>query len=120
MKNRKENTFLYPLVLFLIMLITRVSGLSNKKYIRTAKTAFLNNDLWRGLNLISKGKNRTHAAHNYGYSGNNSLDSKMNELRERVISKNVNEPEFLQAFEEVLECLKPVFKKDNIYLGVLE
>ncbi|SBT45617.1 NADP-specific glutamate dehydrogenase (GDH2) [Plasmodium ovale wallikeri] len=57
---------------------------------------------------------------NYGYDDSAQLDSKIGELHERVVARNRNEPEFLQAFEEVLSSLGPVFKKDNMYLGVLE
>ncbi|GAW82928.1 glutamate dehydrogenase [Plasmodium gonderi] len=57
---------------------------------------------------------------NYGYNFSKSIESKIDELHERVKQRNKNEPEFLQAFEEVLNSLKPVFKKNNVYLGVLE
>lgn len=48
------------------------------------------------------------------------MEAQIEELHEKVKLKNANEPEFLQAFEEVLFCLKPVFRKDSVYLGVLE
>ena len=46
----------------------------------------------------------------------------LNELMERVIKRNANEPEFHQAVREVLESIEPVVDKhpEYIKLGVLE
>ena len=46
----------------------------------------------------------------------------LNELMERVIKRNANEPEFHQAVREVLESIEPVIEKhpEYIKLGVLE
>ena len=46
----------------------------------------------------------------------------LNELMERVIKRNANEPEFHQAVREVLESIEPVVDKNPEYikLGVLE
>ena len=46
----------------------------------------------------------------------------LNELMERVIKRNANEPEFHQTVKEVLESIEPVIEKrpDYITSGVLE
>ena len=46
----------------------------------------------------------------------------LNDLMERVIARNANEPEFHQAVREVLESLEPVLEKSPEYItsGVIE
>ncbi|KAK2194474.1 bifunctional Glutamate dehydrogenase/Glutamate-phenylalanine-leucine-valine dehydrogenase [Babesia duncani] len=41
-------------------------------------------------------------------------------LRERVQSRNPHEKEFMQAFDEVLEALSPIFAVEPMYLKALE
>ncbi|SCP02647.1 NADP-specific glutamate dehydrogenase, putative [Plasmodium malariae] len=94
----------YLYIVCFIVLNSCTSGFSKNSYLKHAVP----------------GKSKLNGWHNYGYNSTKSLDSKIEELHSRVINKNKNEPEFLQAFEEVLVSLKPVFKKDNVYLGVLE
>lgn len=48
------------------------------------------------------------------------VDEKMKELYKKVETRNPHEKTFLQAFEEVLHSLKPVFEKDSKYLTVME
>ena len=39
---------------------------------------------------------------------------------ERIQARNAHEPEFLQAVEEVMETMKPVFLKNPAYISVFE
>jgi len=48
------------------------------------------------------------------------LDDKMKALLAKVRARDPDQVEFLQAFEEVLWSLKPVFQKDAKYLAVME
>lgn len=49
-----------------------------------------------------------------------SIEQKMNALYEKVHHRDPHQFEFLQAFKEVLDSLKPVFEKDERYLAVME
>lgn len=49
-----------------------------------------------------------------------SIEQKMNAIFERVQLRDPHQYEFLQAFKEVLDSLKPVFEKDERYLSVME
>lgn len=49
-----------------------------------------------------------------------SVDQKMNAIFEKVQQRDPHQFEFLQAFKEVLDSLKPVFEKDERYLSVME
>lgn len=49
-----------------------------------------------------------------------SVEQKMNALYEKVRQRDPDQTEFLQAFDEVLQSLKPVFVKDERYLSVME
>lgn len=49
-----------------------------------------------------------------------SIEQKMNAIFERVQHRDPHQNEFLQAFKEVLDSLKPVFEKDERYLSVME
>ncbi|KAJ6640742.1 NADP-specific glutamate dehydrogenase [Pseudolycoriella hygida] len=49
-----------------------------------------------------------------------SVEQKMNTLLQKVLERDPHQTEFLQAFEEVLHSLKPVFEKDERYLSVME
>ncbi|CRH03845.1 NADP-specific glutamate dehydrogenase, putative [Plasmodium relictum] len=103
-----------------ILFISYVNGISKTNYINYATPGFITNEANIGAYSKNRGKNKLCSLYNYGYNSTKSLECKIDELHQKVISKNKNEPEFLQAFEEVLLCLKPVFKKDIVYLGVLE
>ncbi|KAK1443368.1 nADP-specific glutamate dehydrogenase 1-related protein [Babesia gibsoni] len=48
------------------------------------------------------------------------LERRVEDLRHRIHERDPNQPEFLQAFDEVLESLLPLFKQDARYLQVLE
>lgn len=48
-----------------------------------------------------------------------SVDQKMQALFKKVQQRDPDQREFLQAFEEVLQSLKPVFEKDETYLAVM-
>lgn len=49
-----------------------------------------------------------------------SVEQKMNALFEKVRQRDPDQTEFLQAFDEVLQSLKPVFEKNERYLSVME
>lgn len=49
-----------------------------------------------------------------------STEDKMQELLAKIRARDPNEPEFLQAVEEVLFSLKPAFQKDPALLSVFE
>jgi len=49
-----------------------------------------------------------------------SIDEKMKALYQKIQARDPNQTEFLQAFEEVLFSLKPVFEKNEHYLAVME
>ncbi|CZU00004.1 hypothetical protein PFAG_05380 [Plasmodium falciparum Santa Lucia] len=111
---------LYSCVVCFIVFVFHVKAYSKNKVLKYAKPGFITNEIDIGAYAKRRGKSRLGSLHNYGYTSTKSVDNQIEELREKVVSKNKNEPEFLQAFEEVLSCLKPVFKKDNVYIGVLE
>jgi len=48
------------------------------------------------------------------------IEAKVKALYEKVKARDGEQSEFLQAFEEVLQSLTPVFKKDERYLAVME
>jgi len=48
------------------------------------------------------------------------VEEKMKALYNKVAVRDGEQKEFLQAFEEVLQSLKPVFEKDEKYLAVME
>lgn len=48
------------------------------------------------------------------------VDQKMKALYAKVEHRDPHQYEFLQAFQEVLDSLKPVFEKDDRYLSVME
>jgi len=48
------------------------------------------------------------------------VDDKMKALLAKVKARDPEQREFLQAFEEVLDSLKPVFEKNEKYLAVME
>lgn len=48
------------------------------------------------------------------------VDEKMKALYNKVAARDPEQKEFLQAFEEVLHSLKPVFEKNDRYLAVME
>jgi len=48
------------------------------------------------------------------------VDEKMKALYNKVAARDGEQKEFLQAFEEVLYSLKPVFEKEDKYLAVME
>ena len=49
-----------------------------------------------------------------------SVEEKMKALYNKVAARDGEQKEFLQAFEEVLYSLKPVFEKEERYLAVME
>lgn len=49
-----------------------------------------------------------------------SIEQKMNALYAKVEQRDPHQYEFLQAFKEVLDSLKPVFEKNDVYLSVME
>lgn len=49
-----------------------------------------------------------------------SVDDKMKALYQKIQKRDPDQKEFLQAFEEVLQSLKPVFEKNEKYLAVME
>lgn len=51
---------------------------------------------------------------------NEELSARVAELRAKVHKRDPDQVEFLQAFDEVLESLAPVFEKDPKYIDVLE
>lgn len=56
----------------------------------------------------------------FQFEASGSVEQKMNALLKKVQHRDPNQTEFLQAFEEVLDSLKPVFEKDERYLAVME
>ncbi|SBS87304.1 NADP-specific glutamate dehydrogenase (GDH2) [Plasmodium ovale curtisi] len=111
---------LYLCILCFAVFISHVRGFSKKSFVRHSTPGFITTELIGGRHSIGRGRSKLCGLQNYGYDETAQLDTKIGELHERVVAKNRNEPEFLQAFEEVLSSLGPVFKKDNMYLGVLE
>lgn len=48
------------------------------------------------------------------------MDSQISGLLKKVAHRDPDQPEFLQAVEEVLDSLKPLFKKEPQYLSIVE
>ncbi|ANQ10599.1 Glutamate dehydrogenase [Plasmodium coatneyi] len=105
----------------LFALISGALGLSKTNHLRHVAPGFLTTEVAKGAHAQGRGRAKLRSnMHSYGYNGSGSVEDKMDLLRERVKERNKGEPEFLQAFEEVLLSLKPLFKKNSAYLGVLE
>ncbi|GAB68406.1 glutamate dehydrogenase [Plasmodium cynomolgi strain B] len=105
----------------LFAIISGARGLSKTNHLKHVAPGFIATEVAKGAHAHGRGRAKVRSsAQSYGYNASGSLDDKMDLLRERVKARNKEEPEFLQAFEEVLASLKPLFKKNSVYLGVLE
>lgn len=56
----------------------------------------------------------------FKWESQGSIDAKMNDLFTKIKKRDNEQSEFIQAFEEVLHSLKPVFETDDRYLSVME
>jgi glutamate dehydrogenase (NADP+) len=56
----------------------------------------------------------------FQWGSGGSVDEKMSTLYKKIEARDPSQTEFLQAFQEVLLSLKPVFEKDDKYLAVME
>jgi glutamate dehydrogenase (NADP+) len=56
----------------------------------------------------------------FQWTAGNNVDDKMKALYNKVAARDPEQKEFLQAFEEVLQSLKPVFEKNDKYLAIME
>ncbi|KJP86138.1 hypothetical protein AK88_04189 [Plasmodium fragile] len=108
-------------VVALFAIISGAHGLSKTNHLKHVTSGFITTEVAKGAHAHGRGRAKVRSSvHNYGYNASGSLEDKMDLLRERVKGRNKEEPEFLQAFEEVLVSLKPLFKRNSVYLGVLE
>ncbi|KAG4074502.1 hypothetical protein HA402_015791 [Bradysia odoriphaga] len=63
---------------------------------------------------------RMESAGRFRCEASGSVEQKMNALYAKVEHRDPHQYEFLQAFKEVLDSLKPVFEKNDRYLSVME
>lgn len=59
-------------------------------------------------------------SHRFCIDTSSDIDTAMKEAFQRIKDRDPHQPELLQAVEEVLQTLKPLFERDRYYLKVLE
>lgn len=69
---------------------------------------------------LQTNSNKMEGAGRFQFEVKGTVEQKMQALFKKVEQRDPGQTEFLQAFEEVLQSLKPVFEKNEEYLAVME